>query len=299
MHCRKSDLHSDELDRLFEKAINIGDHRNIIKLSTECIKYNKCPSLPILIQVLSICSENGDKQTITEIVGLCEKNQPEILDDNSYFQHYLAEAIWIKGNIIKSLRLFEQVYKENQFLRRRIRLMLQSLIADSILNHSEAALLNIKIFCEKLAKEYNDYHPLSCIWQSCMLSEWYTDQCLALDLLMENCGLRKALSNRINFAVNSLLNTHSTDIVYRLIEILLKCDMRSEAAGVLLAMFDYWIRNCNMTRCNEIVKWTIEQDIELPAAQQDKFVRLLLGEKIEVTKNKKRTYDKTPPNYRF
>lgn len=110
-----------EIDWLLQEAIDIDDNIKLIKLTKECIKYCKCPSLSVLLHVLSVCSQSGDKDTIIALVELCEKQKPNILQDNSNFEHYLAEAIWVKGNIARSLEIFEKIYRENVFLRREVR----------------------------------------------------------------------------------------------------------------------------------------------------------------------------------
>lgn len=114
-------LDVNTINLLFEKAIDYNDTSTITDLTQKCIRDDKIPSLNILINALSVCSRNGDQNTIVEVSQLCEKVRPEILQENSNFEHYIAEAVWIKGDIIKSLKIFERVYKENMYLRRQIR----------------------------------------------------------------------------------------------------------------------------------------------------------------------------------
>lgn len=52
--------------------------------------------------------------------------------------------------------------------------MLKNLIENVLCNKSEAGLINIIQFSERLIEEYNDYYPLGCIWQICFLSPWFT-----------------------------------------------------------------------------------------------------------------------------
>lgn len=229
----------EEINLLFLDCIQIGDNSELMNLTKQCIQYKKCPSLSNLTHVLSLCAQNGDKETIVQLDELCEEFHPDIAKANSYFKHYLAEAVWVKGNISDSLKIFKEVYSENAFLRRRIRLVFKYLVQDIISTRSEAALINIVKFAKELLQNYKDFFPLACVWQSCFLSEWFTDQCLALQLLETNDGLFKAVVNRIPYVVTISLNSHRTDVVYRLLELLLKYEMKMQYSGVLSALLDY------------------------------------------------------------
>lgn len=54
------------------------------------------------------------------------------------------------------------------------RSILKHLILDSVASQSEATVVNFMQFSELLVKEYSDYFPLACLWQACILSEWFT-----------------------------------------------------------------------------------------------------------------------------
>lgn len=233
------DLSVDAINVCFQEAISFGDNSFVVELMKQCIKHRKCPSLSYLNYVLRLCSHSGDKDMIVEIKQFCEQEHPEILPQNSNFDHYLAEALWIRGNVGGGLKLFEEVYESNPFLRRRIRLVLKFLITDTISKLGDAVLTNLVRFAERIAKTHNDYFPLICIWETCCLSEWYADQKLAMELLHRNDHLCKAVANRIQYVVSVSLHTHRTEIVYRLLETLLKYDLQEESSGVLLSLFDY------------------------------------------------------------
>lgn len=111
----------NDVNHLFQVAINSGDSAAIEDLTKHCIKCDKTPFLPVLIESLSVCSRCGDKDAIVRIVQLFEITRPEFLREYSNFEHYKAQAIWIKGDITKSLNIFEKVYRENEFLRPKVR----------------------------------------------------------------------------------------------------------------------------------------------------------------------------------
>lgn len=51
---------------------------------------------------------------------------------------------------------------------------LKHLILNSVADHSEAVLVTLVKFSEMLVNEHNDYFTLGCLWQACILSEWFT-----------------------------------------------------------------------------------------------------------------------------
>ncbi|CAH1100541.1 unnamed protein product [Psylliodes chrysocephalus] len=284
-----SDLGIDKINNLFHEAIEYNDNSQILELIEQCISIKVCPSTSNILYTLTVCSQSGNIISIRNIEKLCRQQCPEVLAMNSNFRHFVAEAIWVKGNTNEALILFREVYKENTFLRRKIRLMLKNLIVGVVANRSEVILHNTMKFAEELAKEYKDFYPLACIWQTCFLSEWFTDQCLALDLLNKYNELFKAVVHRIPYVVAVSLHNHQAEVVYRLLEILLKFEMKSQYVGVLLALLDYQIHQKNIRRCVEIVRWSEQNDIELLPIHHQKYLKLLLSYKDDILdiKNKK------------
>lgn len=120
-HDSIQNLEVNAVNELFQQAIDCDDYSAIINLTKQCTEYNKIPSLSILLSALSVCSRFGHKDTIVRISQLCEQIHPELLEENGNFDNYVAEAIWVKGDIKTSLNIFEKVYKENAYIRRRIR----------------------------------------------------------------------------------------------------------------------------------------------------------------------------------
>lgn len=141
--------------------------------------------------------------------------------------------------MLKSISIFEEVYHDNPFLRRKIRLILRYLILEAVSNRSEAVLVNLITFTERLAKAYKDYYVMACLWQACFLSEWFSDQQVAFDLLEKNYVLCKTIQAHIPHVVNISLKHHKTEPVYRLLEVLLKHEMKLQSSIVLVVLFDY------------------------------------------------------------
>lgn len=238
------DTNIQELNGIFEKYLDANDQYKLFELIQTCIDKKISPSDIILTNILSMFAQTSNSDGIHKLHELCSVVNPEFLKLNSNFKHYLAETVWLKGNISKAIEMFEDTYKENHYLRRRIRLMLKYLLYEAVSKRSEAVLVNLVHFTERLAKNYNDYYLMKCLWQVCFLSEWFSDQEIAFDLLEKNSNLRRAVINQIPCVVSISLKYHKIDAVYRLLEILLKYEMKLQSSIILVALFDY--------RCKDI-----------------------------------------------
>ncbi|XP_066139407.1 uncharacterized protein [Euwallacea fornicatus] len=273
----------ESINGLFQQAIDYDDWKGLIELTKQCVECDKVPSLAVLLNSVPLCSYNGDKDTIIWIAQLCEKIQPEFLEENSNFEHYIAEAIWVKGNIAKSLKTFEKVYKENVYLRRRIRNILEHLILSSIANHSEASLVSLINFSEMLIRDHNDYFTLGCLWQACILSKWFSDQQIALGFLDKYPGLCRVIENKVSYIVKAALQQHDTEMVYRLIEVLLRLKMDSEVYQAILSLIDYWIQQGDLRQCREIIYWSLQNNVKLPAVyNNEKLVKMFSKDAVDI-----------------
>ncbi|CAH0550990.1 unnamed protein product [Brassicogethes aeneus] len=292
------EMDNDYLNTVFQNAIDSEKENVLIDLTNQCIELRRCPSFTILLHILSIFSRKGDNKTIIKIEELCKELNPKITKDNSNFDHFLAEAIWVKGNITDSLKIFEKVYRENSLIRRRIRIMIKSLTKHVISNKSEAALVSLIKFSKTMIDDFQDYFPLMCTWESCFLSEWYTDQNRALELLEKNDRLCNVIINRIPYVVHISLRCHRTEVVYRLLEILIRYDMKPQYSAVLMALFDYQFQVGDSRNCLEIIQWASKNEVNLPSIYNEKFIKLLIKNKIQLP-TKSANESKKIPTYKF
>lgn len=229
----------EKLSELIDESIELHNFKKAMFLTKQCIENKICPSAEVVQKILSYCAQSGDKETIIMLQKFVQELEPEIYTMNAKFLHYLAEAAWVRGNICESVKLFDEVYTNYTYLRRKTRLMIKYLITNVMTERSEASLVILIRFAEKLANEFADYFPLSCVWQACFLSEWYSDQCKAAEILDKHEGLYSHIENKIPYVVNSALKNHQPEAVHRLFEILLKYKMKTHYTFVLHALFNY------------------------------------------------------------
>lgn len=190
----------------------INENSELIdNITAQFLEYKICPTGIALQNVLTFYALKGDRDMIKRLQIFAEEHNKEEFISNAKFLHYLAEAFWFKGNICDSLQLFQEVFDDYVFLRRKLKLMLKYMIINVISSKSEATLVLIINFTEQIAEKYDDYFLLSCVWQVCFLSEWYSDQCHAVQLLEDNKKLSTNIANRINFIVNSSIKMHQVE----------------------------------------------------------------------------------------
>lgn len=229
----------ETLDAVTRSAIEDDDMQILEDLVTQFIRIQKLPSNWILLRILWLHFQAGKLKEITLLSHVCSTTNAEFAKQNANFEDLSAGAIWVMGDTHKALSIYERVYRNHNVLRNRIRKALKFLIADSIDRRSEAALITLLDFVKRLSVEFDDYLPMSYLWQACFLSEWYSDQTLALQLLEDRPNLLESVSCRIPTIVALALATHKKEVVHRLLELFLVYKMVDHYGGLVIALFDY------------------------------------------------------------
>lgn len=278
VECCKFDVNRmnlTDLDSTFQSAIEDKNNKNLTVLIDGCLKHQVLPSMIVLTNLLSYFSTSGNCDVLNSIIKLCEVVDPEILTVNSNFDHYMAEAISVNGDTNAAIALFEKVYVENTFLRRRIRFMLKHVVWEVVNNKGEAAIISLLKFAETLHEIHKDIYPLACMWEACFLSEWFAEQKLAIDMLKRHRHLLSTVTGRINFLVNISMRKQQFDPVLRLLEYLLENKLQMQYSIVIVTMFDYNYKRGNLKSCIGIVNWMKKYDISLPISLGDKYLDLV------------------------
>lgn len=236
---------TNELNDVIKYCLEVRNINKIQTILNQCIEYKKSPSFNIIEEVAMFCVHNNSREILELLKEVAKQNHEEQLKMDLNLDHYLAAIIWIRGNVSESLALFRKVYDNNQFLRRKIKLLLKLLIMDVISERPEAVLVKIIKFTEDLVNVHDDYFLLSLVWQICFLSEWYADQCKADELLEKYPYLITVIVNRIDFIVQLSLRNNKPENVHRLLEVLLRYDLDAHYAKILQALFNY---RCKFSR---------------------------------------------------
>lgn len=264
------------VDKLLENALNMKDFKNAMLILNYCTKEHFCPSSEMLLKVASMFSRHGDKTGVCAIRKICRVYNTALLISQADYKHYLAEAAWINGNVREALDLFADVYKHSATLRRKVRNMTKFLFAECISKRSEASVVLITNFAKNFADDYKDYYFLSSLWQFCFLSEWFSDQKMAQELLEQYEGLRKAIKDKIYVIALTALKQDDVEVVHRVLEIVLRYNMRQQYTVILREYFDYKCALGDLEGCSAIISSASELNVSLKAEQHERFLVLLL-----------------------
>ena len=228
-----------ELDDLFNDVLIVQDGEKTVLLANECIKYMRLPSNIIVNNTLSALAQVGNIEIITSLRLLCVKIRPDFVKANAEFNHYLAEAMWLRGNTSKAIELFEDTYERNPLFRRYINLILKYLIVKCVDNTSEVVMLKMQNLAERLTEKYEDSYLLFNIFEACLFSDWHSNQVIAVTLLEENEKLIAAVSKQISYVVGISLKKHKIEPLYKLLEVFLKINLHFECSIIVSGLFDY------------------------------------------------------------
>ncbi|XP_071439533.1 uncharacterized protein [Hetaerina americana] len=297
-----------------------------------------CPSPETLRKTAHALAKFGNKSGMETIIylsniGSCgEKMKEEI-------KIYQAEALWRSGESVqKSLDLLLEVYKSQPGLRRFVHSSMRSLTREVIECRGEASLIQVKDLSLQLAgPPYEDAVPLSFLWSYCILSEWFADQQVSMEIVCfqfvgerdkyvmecevtsevpmsevaiskENRHFRRSLENRLDAVVGRALMGHQVEAVYRVLETLLKLSLYKSAQSVLGKLFDYKYILGDKNGCEAILELSATTNLDIGSTRRKKFentrARWMNRRNIIIANKKSSTLQHSPkilsvPKYEF
>lgn len=232
------------IDHLLISALFDEKKKNFYAIIDQCIHFKKGPSERVALDVLAYLSDRGDLVYTNFFIELCSHTLPSVYKENVQFDHLRAKCMWKQGNADGGLRLLACVYvkatalKESQTLV-LIRKIFQEIVEETVGNKSEAVLVAVTSVATDLSESFNEHQVLAYVWKSCFLSGWFCDQQQAVFLFEEHASIRAIVGDSVSMTAYKLLQNHNTDAVYRLIELLLKFDMKNECKICLGFLFEY------------------------------------------------------------
>lgn len=228
----------NQIDNLITK---LKHERNFKELSTIL---NQCAASKKLIGSYSIAlitddiTSEHDEPHLNALLKYFTILEKQLVLEPEYY-YIIIEFYWQQGYFRKCLDLMTEFYhKNNGFCRVCFNFMRETII-ESIDDKSEAILINVIQFCETIAVNYNDNSLLALIWLKCLRSHQCIDHNFALKLFESHSKLQSTVLTNIQTVCSSLLYDHNIEAIYRLIEILLKHDLKSKCDLVLISLFEY------------------------------------------------------------
>lgn len=190
--------------------------------------------------ILTYFVKNGDINGVKTIQLILEKHNNTHYKLYSEYKHYLAEALWIHGQIEDSWELFSFTYS-NELVRPQVIVMIKCLFPLLLSQHSEALLYKTVCSIEKFSVDNNDFVILTYIWKELFLSDWFSDQQLSKEILQRNLKIISMIHFMIPSIGRMLLSQHKVDAFYRLFEFNLENDLNQDGTLIRL-LFDYYCK---------------------------------------------------------
>ncbi|RZF40629.1 hypothetical protein LSTR_LSTR007512 [Laodelphax striatellus] len=283
----RNSVNSDNLLKLFDKLsdeeilLEINqmakekrskDAADLLKL---CVKKQINLSVSFLVYIVKLFSRIGEKQGLEVAIEQLRISDNDLYEKENGFKHYTAQSSWMQGNFVHSTRTFMEILEVNTCFSPSEKLVLQTIISDSISTRGEAALFIMKEFVEDISKTHGDYFPMVMFWQHLFESEWFADQQLSKELLKGNQKLLDHLHWIIPMWSYRLLKNHKTDVVFRLCQVLLEYNHIDCYSLVLHHLFDYYCNRGDVKKCTTIMKNALDLNITMKEVQQKRFLILL------------------------
>uniref|UniRef100_A0A1B6FMH8 Uncharacterized protein n=1 Tax=Cuerna arida TaxID=1464854 RepID=A0A1B6FMH8_9HEMI len=228
-------------------------------------------------------AKSGNTTGVESVQVFIKRHNFEHFQLQSEYKHYLAEALFVRGKVEDSLKLFFSAYNNVQ-IRDKVKLKLVCLFPLLSIQHSAGTLRKTISTVEQFSLEQEDQIILGYLWKSLFESTWFSDQQLAKQILEKHSNLLQVIQWMIPAMGKELLQDHKIDDFYRLIELTLKYELKRYESILLRLLFDYYYVHQNIERCSAVVKYlSTKPDFQLSEDQQRKYVNLLLKSKDSVT----------------
>lgn len=219
---------------------------------------------------------------------------------NEYFRatwmdNYLAAALWYRGNIIESTLMLKKLYFESDKKDKELILFLIHEISnDTVGLKSEATLVTLINLTEYFFCFFDEIRPLMIVWQTTFTSTWFSDQQLAENLYTKYSDLRQELfhTGKITMLFQSFLAKHEIETCQRLTELCIKCNETEASRTCLRLLFDYHYFRSDLKSCSEVMKYCLNENLNLTEDENKKLLDLLLG--IKPSKSDKKRTVSTP-----
>uniref|UniRef100_A0A0P6IVE1 Uncharacterized protein n=2 Tax=Aedes aegypti TaxID=7159 RepID=A0A0P6IVE1_AEDAE len=271
-------LEQTHIDNLIETAIREENERDVQLLFEQMIDYKKLPSGKVLNMLLAHFADASNREQLDKLEKLCGEVDPKFVTDNCSLLHYKAVTLWRNGNSFNSLEMFKKALAEcTSESKAVIDRLLVKIVDETIGKKSEAVLLAVIEMGEFCLNELKDEFLIGYVWERSFLSQWFSDQEAARKLFDKHERLRLEIAKRVNNLCFSCMQEFNTEPLYRLTELFLKHNMSTQCRPILISLFEYEYWRRNLRACSEIMQNSIDLDIPLPEACNQKLLDLLLG----------------------
>lgn len=228
----------NQINNIVKKLKQQKNFKELSLLINQCTESNKLIGSNSIALITNEVTSNHNEPHINSLLQYFTILEDQLILDAKYY-YIIIEFYWDKGYYKKCLDLLTELYQKHNGFDKVCTNFIRYTIIDKIDEKSEAILIFVIKFCETIADKHNDFNVMALIWFKCMKSDQFIDHKFALQLFEKHSMLRNLVLKNINSVSSSLLYVHNIDAIYRLIEILLKHDLKHECDPVLISLFEY------------------------------------------------------------
>ncbi|XKL59393.1 hypothetical protein PGB90_000409 [Kerria lacca] len=267
-----SSVSEDTLKQELECNIVAENWGNVVKILDICLNKKINIDNSKMMLLLQTFASIGYKDGLNVLRSLYKIMKYDTYLAQGEFLLYIAKCNWINSNVKECLKALRECLDKYPALKNDCKILLKNIILEAIFCRSKAELLNIIEFVQIFTRENKDYYPISILWNYLFLSEWFSDQQLAKNLIDTNEELRLCIILMCPALTRYLIKTNRISDVYRLLELLLKHNMMESYSHVNQMLFDFYCFKRNRSACAEIIKSSTVLNISLREEQYNQFI---------------------------
>jgi hypothetical protein len=184
------------------KSYVSGSQEDLHNILGQCSKFERVPTDIVSLSTLKFLSSKGKAEQLNNFIALLKKVNFDFYTFNMELKHYEALCVWKNGNVDKSLNLLKAAYEnhhsnndlENE--HNEFQQIIEKIIEDTIGHKSEGVLIALTNLGTYFADNFQDNFMLTTIWTHCFVSEWFSDQQVAVKIFQRCEEFRNLIGQR-------------------------------------------------------------------------------------------------------
>lgn len=193
-------LSQQQVDHLLINALLDERKKNFYALVEQCIRVQRLPSDQVVFKVLDFLTRSADLHRTEHFARLVHSANVHLFNHHDGFSHYRARCLWHQGQWLLALDELKQSYmsmRAQRLVHMPVTLLafFREMVDDAVHGRhgGEAVLQQTICTAQYLSDVFGENQVLAFIWQSCFLSDLFSDQQLAVQMFGDNEDVRLAV----------------------------------------------------------------------------------------------------------
>lgn len=192
-------LSQPQLDNLLLATVEIKNKVDFLYLIRQCVRWQQLPCNEVLISCLKYLSSLGRLQQLESLAEICRNIKHPFANVYSDLAPFKAIALWHNGNADGALMTLHRGYGgslNTEEGRRMIRAAFRTIAEETLAQKSEAVLISLMEVARAIHREHKDIFVVAAVWKQCFVSDWFSDQKSAGELLEHYKDLQTLVERR-------------------------------------------------------------------------------------------------------